>query len=234
MSVAARHKLASHVRTSMNGCPDAVLYGSFVNGTFHYDERAARSLSDVDVIIPLATPVRRRHAALEIGHRLRRETGLCLRVSVRSTRIHDNSIPNRVAPVVGFFEMLSKVKEIPSSDCLEYLTAKFLLRALAPGRYFRAPGTGDEDVETLVDHWEYARLMRIKRGFIAGSIAWGDLIERIADPQLRQATFNLWTQSNGTADLGNLLPEYRGWFTGIEAVYFDLHRKVFSEGREVS
>lgn len=227
MKANGRSCLLSGVHAALEGNPGAILYGSFSNDTFHYDQATQHSLSDVDVVLPQSTPTRRLQMARRLQSEIHRLTGHQFYVSVRGARIHDHRIALHVAPIVGFFELLAKVDSLRTDDRREYFMAKFLLRALAPAQFFNHPNRGPSTDEMLLKATEYHKLMRIKLGLEKEQqLNWNSLIRRLPSPGIRRAAWDLWVVGE-TADAPHrLLREFRPVFTGNDSLYVDLHRKL--------
>jgi hypothetical protein len=104
------------------------LYGSFGNRTFHLDESADRSFSDVDLF---AEGVAERHIALfgpAFRRRVAAETGVLLRVSLRSQRLHARHLDAVQSYVVAVIEEGAKIETSSGRHESLYHGFKFLWR----------------------------------------------------------------------------------------------------------
>jgi len=235
MRTTSRAHFGLRVRSIVDGFPDAVLYGSFSRGTFHFDSVLGASFSDVDVLLPETSLAKRSDAAEHLQKDICRSTGQRLPISVRSVRIHDNRINSRVAPIIGFFELLSKMNAAQSNHGREYLMAKFLLRALAPSRFFAEPTLGGSQCDPFLEDDEYLQLMRIKCGLAGGQAPhWVSLLNRIQDQRVRRAALRLWVEGQLPEPPQELLLSFEPILRAVGPIFADLRQKTPKFGGSVA
>jgi len=235
MTSTSRAHFGFRVRSIVEDFPNAVLYGSFSRGTFHFDRVLGASFSDVDVLLPETDLLKRSNAAEHLQRDILRSTGQRLTVSVRSVRIHDGRIASRVAPIIGLFELISKIQRVESDEGREYLMSKFLLRALAPERFFGERTGGACRGNVSLEDGEYLHLMKMKCGLARSQAPdWVSLLRRIHHRKVRSAAERLWVEGQLNTPVKELLLSFEPILQTVGPIFTDLRQKTLNCGERTA
>ncbi len=115
------------------------LYGSFLNGTFHLDEEAGASYSDLDLVAE-GVPVRQAAALRQVlRNRVEDLTGVRFRVSLRARRLHDRCLGPEQSYLIAVVEEACKLDGSMSAGEALYHVLKFIWRTACWPVCFDAP-----------------------------------------------------------------------------------------------
>ena len=141
------------------------IYGSFTTNAFHHDAITNSTFSDVDLYsIRTTTAFERKQIAKNIRLHVKIATGVDMRISVRSRRIHDQTLSQVESWTVDRFETAYKLLLNPSQAHASYQIARFVLRTICSNKYFDNNLTASLIEGCGVNHALAKMLYEIKRG----------------------------------------------------------------------